>query len=506
LRRLSSTQIENTLRDLFGGELGDTLVSRANIPETEIVAGFSTGADANVVNTASSNAFEDAAAAISSYLVENAITALGQLMPCASDSYGDWDITACVDRFIDEFGLRVYRRPLSSEEKQILRAVYDDVHRMQTATEAWAAVVQVMIQSPQFLYLVERGGDAVAGSELVELTDYEMASRLSYFLNNTMPDEELFAAAAAHELRTVAQIEMQARRLAAKDELIDALVSFHNEWLGLYDFDTLAKTPASFPGFDDSVRVAMSGEIRRLTAHVMNDLDGTIASFLSASDWDVPEELAAVYGLSQAGSASAGNGFRSGALTTSAFLAKHAYEDSSSAIRRGVFIRRALLCGDLAPPQVTDDQREAVLAPAAEAKTARERLEPLTQNVECASCHTSINPLGLALENFDALGQWRGTENGANIDPSGTIEDAGDADGPFDDVIGFVDRISNSSTLQSCYSEKLFRFAVGRLATQEDGCALDELEYVAEEFDGDIRELMVGMTLTHSFRYRQRLP
>jgi hypothetical protein len=299
---------------------------------------------------------------------------------------------------------------------------------------------------------------------------------------------------------------MQARRLTAKDELIDVLASFHNEWLGLYDFDTLAKTPALFPGFDDSLRAAMSGEIRRLTAHVMDDLDGTIASFLSASDWEVPQELAAAYGLSQAGPASAGTGFRSGALTTSAFLATHAYEDNSSAIRRGVFIRRALLCGDLAPPQVTDDQREAVLAPAAVANTARERLDPLTQTAECASCHISINPLGLALENFDALGQWRDTENGANIDPSGTIERAGDADGPFDDVIGFVDLISNSSTLQSCYSEKLFRFAVGRLATQQDGCALDELEYVAEEFDGDIRELLVGMTLTHSFRYRRRLP
>jgi hypothetical protein len=506
LRRLSSAQIENTLRDLFGGELGDALVSRAKIPETEIVAGFSTEADANVVNTASSNALENAAEAISSHLIENASTALAQLMPCALDSYGDSDITACVDRFLDEFGLRAYRRPLSSEEKQILRAVYDEVHRTQTAAEAWAAVVQVMIQSPQFLYLVERGGDAVGGSDLVELTDYEMASRLSYFLNNTMPDEELFAAAAAGELRTPEQIEMQARRLTAKDEFIDVLASFHNEWLGLYDFDTLAKSAALFPGFDDSVRGAMSEEIGRLTAHVMDDLDGTIASFLSASDWGVPEELAAVYGLSQAGPASGGAGFRAGALTTSAFLAKHAYENNSSAIRRGVFVRRAVLCGDLAPPQVTDDQREAVLGPAADAKTARERLEPLTQSVECASCHTSINPLGLALENFDALGEWRDMENGASIDPSGTIQEAGDANGPFDDVIGFVDLISNSSTVRGCYSEKLFRFAVGRLATPEDGCALDELEYVAEEFEGDIRELLVGMTLTHSFRYRRGLP
>jgi hypothetical protein len=507
LRRLSSTQTDNTLRELFGGGLGDTLVGIVDLPKTEIVSGFSTEANANVVNTASSNAFEDAAEVISDYLIDNASTALPLLMPCGSDSYGDSDITACVDRFIDEFGLRAYRRPLTGEEKQILRAVYDDVHGTQTATEAWAAVVQVMVQSPQFLYLAEPGADPVEGADhLVQLDDYEMASRLSYFLNNTMPDDELFAAAAADELRTIEQIEAQAQRLADKDELIDVLASFHNEWLGLYDFEGLAKVPVLFPGYDDSVRTAMAEEIRLLTEHAMNDLDGSVSSFLSATDWEVPAELAFVYGLSEAGPASAGTGPRSGALTTSAFLATHAHEDASSAIQRGVFIRRAVLCGDLAPPQVTDDQREVVLSPAAEASTARERLEPLTQTGQCSACHLAINPLGLALENFDAIGQWRDTENGVTIDPSGAIDQAADADGSFGDVTGFVELISDSSTVQYCYSEKLFRFAVGRLAAEEDGCALDELKYAADQSDGDIRELLIGMTLTHSFRYRRGLP
>jgi hypothetical protein len=276
--------------------------------------------------------------------------------------------------------------------------------------------------------------------------------------------------------------------------------------LGLYDFEGLAKVPVLFPGYDDSVRTAMAEEIRLLTEHAMNDLDGSVSSFLSATDWEVPAELAFVYGLSEAGPASAGTGPRSGALTTSAFLATHAHEDASSAIQRGVFIRRAVLCGDLAPPQVTDDQREVVLSPAAEASTARERLEPLTQTGQCSACHLAINPLGLALENFDAIGQWRDTENGATIDPSGAIDQAADADGSFGDVTGFVELISDSSTVQHCYSEKLFRFAVGRLAAEEDGCALDELKYAADQSDGDIRELLVGMTLTHSFRYRRGLP
>lgn len=503
LRRLSPVQIENTIRDLFGGELGQTLAGIARIPRAEISSGFSTEADANVVNTAVSDALQEAAEAIGAHLIENADIALPALMPCSSGL----DISSCMDEFIDEFGLRAYRRPLSAEEKQILRGVYDEVLAAQTATEARAAVVQVIVQSPQFLYLAERGGDPVPEAEhLVELTDYEMASRLSYFLNDTMPDDALFEAVAAGELQTLEQIEAQARRLAAKDELIDVLASFHNEWLGLYDLESLAKTPTLFPDFDDSMRTAMAGELRRLTSHVMNELDGRVSSVLSATDWEVPAALASAYGLSEPGPASGGDGFRSGALTTSAFLAQHAYEDSSSVIRRGVFIRRAVLCGDLPPPQVTDDQRETVLAPAADAKTARERMEPLTQSSQCASCHTAINPLGLALENFDALGQWRETENGAVIDASGTVDQAGDADGAFDDVIGFVELISNSATLQHCYSEKLFRFAVGRFAAEEDGCALDELKYAADQSDGDIRELMVRMTVTHSFRYRRRLP
>ncbi|MGB8331526.1 MAG: DUF1592 domain-containing protein [Polyangiales bacterium] len=503
LRRLSSQQIDNTLRTLFGNELGNAVVSLANVPDTKVVAGFSTEADANVVNSTTSAAFEDAAESIAAYLVDNASTALPKLMPCASGA----DISSCIDRFIDEFGLKAYRRPLTSDERQILRDVYDTVSATQTAEEAWAAVVQVVVQSPQFLYLVEQGGEPVGGGDyLVAVADYEMASRLSYFLNNTMPDDELFEAAAAGELRTPEQIEAQARRLVAKDELIDVLASFHNEWLGLYDFSSIAKSPELFPNFNESMRAAMASEIRRLTEHVMYELDGTVPAFLSASDWEIPAELAPAYGLAGQGFASDGNGSRAGALTSSAFLATHAHPDSSSVIRRGVFIRRAVLCGNLAPPQVTDDQREAVLAPAAEAKTARDRLEPLTQNASCASCHNSINPVGLALENFDAIGQWRDTENDAPIDASGSIEEAGDANGSFEDPMGFVDLISESTTVKQCYSEKLLRFALGRLATDEDGCALDELKFVAQESNGDIRELLVGMTLTDSFRFRRSLP
>ncbi len=507
LRRLSAAQLNNTLRDLFGDELGNAFVAIANMPKTKIVAGFSTEADANVVNSATSAAFEDAAEAIGSHLIENADTALPRLMPCVSNPNNDSDITSCIDQFIDEFGMRAYRRPLTGEEKQLLRALYDEIHQMQTGTEAWAAVVQVMVQSPQFLYLVEQGGAPIEGAEhLVVLTAYEMASRLSYFLNNTMPDEELFRAAAADELWDLEDIQAQARRLVAKDEFIDVLASFHNEWLGLYDFETLAKAPALYPTFEESMRAAMGDEIRRLTEHVMNDLDGNVASLLSATDWEVPTELASVYGLSAAGTASAGAGIRSGALTTSAFLATHAFEESSSVIRRGVFIRRGVLCGDLSPPQVTDEQRDTVLGPAADAQTARERVAPLTENSQCATCHTAINPLGLALENFDAVGQWRDSENGSMIDPSGTIDQTEDADGAFDDAKGFVELIANSSTVQHCYSAKLLRFGLGRIAADEDDCALDELEYAADESGGDIRELFVGMTLTHSFRFRRSLP
>jgi len=273
--------------------------------------------------------------------------------------------------------------------------------------------------------------------------------------------------------------------------------------LGLYDFDMLAKSPNAYPSFGPAAASAMAGEIHELTEHVMDELDGSVTSLLSATDWQVPQALAAVYGLSGPGLASDGLSPRAGALTTSAFLAMHAYEDNSSVIRRGVFIRRAVLCGDLPPPQITDDQRDSVLGPAAEANTARERLAPLTQSGQCASCHEAINPIGLGLENFDAVGQWRDTENGAVIDPAGEIDGAGDANGSFDDPLGLVDLIANSLTVQQCYSQKLVRFALGRLIGPEDSCTVDDLKYVAQESGGDIREMLVGMTLTHSFRFRR---
>ena len=135
--------------------------------------------------------------------------------------------------------------------------------------------------------------------------------------------------------------------------------------------------------------------------------------------------------------------------------------------------------------------------------TARDRLVPLTEDPQCASCHNAINPIGLGLENFDGVGQWRDTENGAVIDARGEIDDAADANGTFDDPMGMIDQIAKSSTVQECYSGKLIRFALGRLIGEQDGCAVDDLQYVAQESSGDIREMLVGMTLTHSFRFRR---
>ena len=161
------------------------------------------------------------------------------------------------------------------------------------------------------------------------------------------------------------------------------------------------------------------------------------------------------------------------------------------------------MCGDLAFPNVTDEQRDTILSPVADAPTARERLAPLTEDPQCASCHNEINAIGLALENFDALGQWRDIENGATIDASGAIDQSDDADGTFQNAEEFVGLIANSSRLQYCYSEKLFRYAMGRLDTEQDACALSELRAVADDSDGDIREFLVGMTQTDSFFYRR---
>lgn len=497
LRRLSSRQYENTLRDLFPGGLGAELVERGFFPETHIDDGYEADAVANTINTSESNAIEDSAEELANWLLDDADTYLPQTMPCVEPGYSDADVDACRDQFVDEVGLRVYRRPLTAGERSIVIGLYDEIRGLQDAESAWSAVMQFFLQSPALLYRTERGVGDVDGSDLVVLSDWEMASRLSYFFLSSMPDDALFAAAAAGELSTPAQIEAQARRLVATPRAMEAIESFHRDWLHLHQLEDVAKSTDTFPEWGEEMRTALQSELRAFLEHQL-DGDASYLSLMTTGEVPVDPALTSIYD-SEAGTQTIPE--RMGLLTLASFAAAHATESVTNPIERGAFIRQQVLCAGL--PEFPGDVDTSPLESTADQPTARQRLQPLMEREDCSACHTQFNPLGLALEQFDALGHYRTDENGTLIDTSGDI--ALEGVGAFADAPDLLGRIASSDAGRDCYATQWFRFVQGRREVPTDACVMRDLHDAVAASGGDVRELMVALTQTEAFRFHPAL-
>lgn len=502
LRRLSATQYENHLADLFGPD--SPLLAGSTFPPTVITEGFRNDADANTVNTTQSNAIEDNAERIAAAIIANPEPVLRSLMPnCAlSAPPADLEIDGCVDDFIRDFGARAYRRPLTSSETTIARGVYDAVRAEQAAALAWASVVQFFVQSPALLYRVERGTPAVNG--LVQLTSWEMASRLSFLFTNSGPDPILTQAAADDRLRTPEDIAVQARRLMDSPRFSEVMTDFHSDWLHLYEA-ARGKDLTVFPYYTPELQASLQREPAEVIQSVL-DGEGTLSSLLGTTELPVDPVLASYYGA-DAPDATAESWSvvpvpnRRGLLTLASVQAALAAEAQSNPIHRGNFFRTSVLCAPQLslPPNV--DTSGPLEATAGEA-TARQRLAPLTSSSDCAGCHRQINPIGLAFENFDGAGRWRETENGEPIDPSGTLTLDGE-EISYSTPSELAAHFAASPTVEACYATQWFRAAAGRSDTPDDACSLQTLETTFAESGGDIRELMVALTQTDAFRFRR---
>jgi uncharacterized protein DUF1592/uncharacterized protein DUF1588/uncharacterized protein DUF1585/uncharacterized protein DUF1595/uncharacterized protein DUF1587 len=500
LRRLSSEQYHNVVRALFPGELGATLVTMSQFPETQY-AGFVNDAAANTVSSNEAERIADNAELFAGYLLDNAAARLPEIMRCAPAGYDDDDITGCMDAFIADFGRRVYRRPLAAAEAALARRVFDEIHAAQGAEAGWAATMQFFLQSPALLYRVERGVGAVAGRpEVIELSSWEMASRLSFFFLNSMPDDELMRAAEAGELATVEQIEAQARRLVDDPAVYAAIDVFHRDWLRTGDLADVARDDPAFEGARDR----MIEETGQLVRWVLEESDGRFETLLTTSTIPVAPELRDIYG------APAGDvpweplalPERHGLLTLASVNAVRATADRSHPIKRGVFLLEQVLCASV-PAFPGNVDIAGPLESTADLPTARQRLQPLIERDDCRGCHTTINPPGFALENFDAVGRYRTAENGVVIDASGELRLDG-VTASFAGPADLIDQIAASEQARNCYATQLFRFAAGKTEAAEDQCSLDVVQEAFTASGGDLREALVAITTTDAFRYRSR--
>lgn len=494
IRRLTAWEYENTVFDL----LGDDSNPAAGFPQ-EGGSGFDNNADVSSVTWLMAQKYMLAAEDVAA----RAVTDLDTLLPC-DPAAGEH---ACVEQWVDQFGLRAWRRPLTAGERDAMLSLFDEARAVDDLPTSVSAVLQAFLQSPYFLYRVELGVPGEQGEAAVPLDDYEMASRLSYFLWGSMPDETLLAAAAAGELRDPEAIEEHARRMLEDPKAQRMVEHFHEQWLSTIKLATIDKDPGLFPDWTPELALKQADEVAAFVNHVIFEADEpTLRTLLTADYTFVDDELAEFYGLPapqgtgmQMVQGSDGGPAMSGILSQGGILSAYSKANQTNPIARGIFVREHLLCQ--IPPPPPDDVELVPPEPDPDA-TTRDIFEQHREDPACSVCHNLFDPIGFGFENFDAVGRWRTTENDLPIDASGELVGA-DVAGEFDGVAELGDMLAQSEDVATCVTQQWFRFAYGRTENAElDECTMERLTTGFEESGYDLRELLVNLTQTDAFLYR----
>ncbi|WP_437632807.1 DUF1592 domain-containing protein [Sorangium sp. So ce854] len=498
LTRLTHAQYDNTIRDLFGKDMK----ASASFLADPAFEGFNNNARALTVSDRLARDYRRAAEAIAEdAVVDQAV--LDSILPCAPEGDG----AACARQFIQQLGKRVYRRPLAAEQVEAYVAAFargNGLFESGTPFEQGVRhVIEVMLQSPHFLYRVELS-EELDGERIIPLDGHEVATRLSYLLWNSLPDDALLEAAEGGALGTPGGIEAEARRMLADPRAASVLTDFHDQWLQVSRYDDLMKDPALYPDFDAGVSSAMKAETRRFIQHVVLEMEADYEALMTAPIGFVNDRLAPIYGIegsftSELVETPLDPGVRAGLLTQAGFLSSHAFFNKTSPIHRGVFIQRQILCADLPDPPANIDTELPPLR--GEIRTTRDQVEAHTSPEACDFCHSKINPPGFAFEHFDAVGRLRADEGGEPIDASGVMT-VGETELRFDGAIDLVTQLAQSPVAERCYLTNWYRYGNARQLSPEDACTIEELDAKLVQSGYNIKELLVALTQTKTFRYR----
>jgi hypothetical protein len=504
VRRLTHSQYNNTVRDL----LGDYSRPAQRFPPEDYVDGFKNQLGAQGMPPLLVETYSTAA----ERLAMNAfrIGDVNGLVPCKPASSTD---EACRDEFVRAFGLRAFRRPLRDEESQRYAAAFTRQARAGGEfLEGARVVVEAMLQSPNFLFHLEAGPDG--GS-----SGYDIASRLSYLLWNTMPDQALFEAAEKGALQTVEGRVQTARRMLDNPLARQALDQFFDEWLRLDRVVNAVKQRRQYPEFSPELGAAMAEETRRLLQHLIWE-DGNFMEAFSAGYSFLTSELASLYKLPPPPGQFElvrfpADARRAGLLGQGSFLASTAGPTDTSPTARGIFVREQLLCQHVPPPP--PGVNTTLPEPSEDApRTRRQLMVAHAENPACASCHRLMDPIGYGLENYDAIGRWREKETiriardrdegGRRREPT-TIEleieaqgeIAGLPESAFSEPTRLGQILANSQVCQECIARQMFRYAYGRRETAADEETIDELFAGFRDSGFHFKELLIALVRSPEF-------
>jgi hypothetical protein len=497
LRRLTAREYRNTVRDLL---LDTTTLAADDIPNEpdDTTNNAFPFRQPTLIGTADAGNFQGAAEA----LVRSLGTRISTVLPCAPANSGAEP--ACVTQFINTFGLRAYRRPPTSAEVANLMALYQ-TGRTTLALDFNGAIgllVETLLQAPAFLYHWESDpGPAIREGNVVRLGNYQMASRLSYYLWGSMPDAMLFTAAAEGKLATADGVREQAERMLRDNKAQDMVADFVSDWL---DVNTLAirpKDPAYYPNWNADLASAMETEVRSFSTSVVFGT-GLFRDLFTSAKTSVNQALAGVYGLSGVtGTApqavTLNTNERAGILTMAGFLAAHGVANGSSPVMRGHTVYSRLMCGTVPdPPNVVPPAK-----PPTPGLTTRQRFEEHDMNPCTGACHALMDPIGFGFEHYDGIGRYRTTDQNLPVDSSGSITLDG-AKKTFTDAVGLANLLAASPQVQACLAKQLVRYALNRWDVPADAHSIQSADAAFKSGGLDLRVLFTNVATTRTFRYR----
>ena len=506
LRRLTHIQYDNSVRDLLGDR---TRPGRA-FPVEDYVNGYTNQASSQAITPMLAEAYGKAA----EKLAHNAFRYGDEqnLIPCAPRSVRD---RACAVAFIRKFGERAYRRPLEPEE---IESYADLVMEWGAANDDFlagaAAAVETILQSPHFLLLAPQpGGSGPQG--------YPAAARLSYALLNTLPDDELFAAAGQGRLGIRPDVEREAKRLLRLPAARDTFDGFFSQWLRFDRLRTAVKDRNRFRNYSEGVAQSMAEESLRLFRYLAwQDID--FREFFSADYTFVDDFLTVIYDMPDPeipfGRTPYPSGSpRGGILGHGTFLAQTGKPVNTSPTERGLFVREHFLCQTIPPPPPGVDASLPPLSLGARPMTIRETMESMHASEEaCASCHKLVDPIGFGFEHFDTVGGYRPTER-VRVEPTPQQERQGMKAETHDlriDATGYIAGISestfrspreagqilaNSRVCQECVAKQLFRYLFGRHERKDDADLIDRAYNRFERSGFLFQELVLGLVATEEY-------
>jgi hypothetical protein len=447
-------------------------------------------------------AYEAAAHALVADLYAGDAARRARVVSCNIDTGGD----ACARTVLGAFARRAWRRPVTAEEVNGLLLPVTTARTLgATPTDGLRHALAAVLLSPHFVFKVEIDPDP-ASSAPHRVGPHELATRLSYALWASMPDDALSAAADSGQLDTDEQLTGQINRMLA-DPRADALLDeFAAQWLDYKSLEAHEVDTRLFTRYTPALARSMKLEARRFVQEFLRS-DLPVAEMLSARFTFLDGALATHYGLTRTGGAAAGDlvrvdtssAPRSGLLTLGAFLTATSFPTRTSPVKRGEFIFKRLLCGEIdqPPPDVPalpDDPQTGL--------TLRQRLEAHRSAPACMGCHVIMDPLGFGLENYDAIGAYRTMDGTAPVDARGALPD-GTA---FNGAAELSAALSGDPRFAECFTRKFMTFAIGRLLNQaDDPTWVSHLAGSAGSSAGSLGQIIRTVLLSEGFRSRQAL-